>query len=83
MRETYYWSIMIYWQLAVKNLTKQGQLSLHFLWTFIYLQLVSFVSFIITRGTSGPTSLKMGSFRRRVAILQTITSSPTGFAKRA
>ena len=40
-------------------------------------------TWIITRGASDPTSLKMGSFRRRVAILQTITSSPIGFAKRA
>ena len=28
---------------------------------------------LITRGACGPTSLKMGSFRRPVAILQTIT----------
>ena len=41
------------------------------------------LSEIITRGACGITSLKMGSFRRRVAILQTITSSPIGFAKRA
>ena len=27
---------------------------------------------LITRGACGPTSLKMGSFRRRVAILQTM-----------
>ena len=40
-------------------------------------------TWIIARADSDPTSLKMGSFRRRVAILQTITSSPIGFAKRA
>ena len=40
-------------------------------------------STLITRGASGPMSFKMGFFHRRVAILQTIRSSPIGFAKRA